>query len=401
LEPNLAETKTAKGDQRVQAHRSKGKGGQERGEHIAVKHAMNQGELVAKKLRELRSKNSILKEGVLQERKRSEQLASELTEKSTQNRQQLAELDSLRFTVERLTKRCDKLKNHIRMVQEEAAKKAEGGTWLGSLLATGSSAPQEKIAKDLQVMEHELQAKITESQRVQSEMILIREEHATTVEVMHSKIERLRQEVAHLQERLQATEKNELRAVRLLRQEQQARQVEVQDLKESLKQTRDELLETAKASTRKLAAMNRELKLQSMKLTEKVPFDDTLEPSLSALNLFPFQRSAVLRQLECLDNFSKLFLKIFSGTLRLGRVVQASSNTIFSAHKFSRKSHEAQPSAVQQVLDIFGSIRLRQFHMLFKNDWFLGRTSIFSVCRYDCNTTAQPASTGPPFGGKL
>ncbi len=67
----------------------------------------------------LKQKNTILKRAVMDERKRVELLEVELQSKNKSLRKHVSEVDSLNFSVQSLTKRCEKLRS---MINEESKK---------------------------------------------------------------------------------------------------------------------------------------------------------------------------------------------------------------------------------------------------------------------------------------
>eukprot|EP01027_Heterolobosea_sp_BB2_P008579 GEZU01012725.1.p1 GENE.GEZU01012725.1~~GEZU01012725.1.p1 ORF type:complete len:377 (+),score=135.59 GEZU01012725.1:114-1244(+) len=278
-----------------------------------------------------KSQNSILKKAVIQEQKKNEQLTLELEKKEIMLREKSEENSTLQYNNIRLEKRLTQLMYDL----EEKKKTKQGGSFFG-LIQKGSSE-LEAVKKDLEVALEELESKIMENETVHMQVFELKKTHDAEIKAFNERMAKYDEAMKSKENEIQQLIKEAEAAEKRAKQEEEKLNESINKLKQALV-TRDEIERAMNQAAQQLQS-----RIDSLRALydKKVPFDDTKDPSLNALNIPPFNRAALTQEVEFLTTSSALLKQLVKV---VGSVYSNMTERAQVLFQMQKRSHYPSPS---------------------------------------------------------
>ena len=259
----------------------------------------------------LKGERSLLKKAVLSEKKKNEELETEVSELKRENRIYVGEIDTLKFNIQNLQKRCAKLMDQLKHSRQEMNKRSGHSSLLGSLLAgPGTSQEQVQLSEQLKVMEEELQNKIQDNGRLNLQVHTLEREHETALETMQKKLEDLKASLAERSSELERSRSNTEALTDQLKNERAASQLRTEELIDELRRHRLQSTQRETDMTQINQQVTNDLRLIQGRFFEKVSFDDSSNEEIDTLNLESLDRASLIDKVELTEDSVRIFSKL-------------------------------------------------------------------------------------------
>ena len=250
-------------------------------------------------LKKLKAEREVLRRAVLGEKKRSEELQSNLTVKERTLRASMEEMERLTFDNQRLQKRLEVLLKDGGNVGETGSVGATGGGLFSGLISAGSGTADEmqRLVDHVEVLKQELDVKIKENEMVHMKIFETQQESMRETKAA----KRIAQESeTRAREALRVCEVKSREAENMARRADEA-QTQLKSAKMEIDSANAKLNE----KTRRFDVMKRGLcdEIRDLKdrFTERVPFDDEANVRLARWQLKPARiafRNAILSAMK-------------------------------------------------------------------------------------------------------
>ncbi|XP_033630573.1 protein phosphatase 1 regulatory subunit 21-like [Asterias rubens] len=260
---------------------------------------------LAQEFAKLRAQNQVLKKAVVDEQGKQNVLKDGVKEKDQKIRKSEQEIDSLSFRNQQLTKRVNVLQDELEAAEGKGKKnKADHG------VLNRSAAPGG-------VMNEELRSKIEENERLHKEVYESTHTHQQAVMQLQDKLMNLEGRASQHQNVLETATKKHLETVERLQQEKAMLEVKLQAQE---KEAREATMK-AEQSSQKLESLQEELGGKVAWMTHiiqtKLPFNDTEKRELNALNVPTHDRKHQMKTKEIIGQAHTLVKELCSGLSNL------------------------------------------------------------------------------------
>ena len=238
-----------------------------------------------------RKEHRILKQAVKQEREEKEALSENMynmsklrRELDLQKRAAEEEIDRLAYENERLKRRVKAMVKQFKEQEKGMVKSEQNQTSMfGKLIGSAAEVENEKLAKDIEILQEELRIKIEENECVHIKQWELQQEHERAVADIKAELKALRKQVVDYEK--QAVSKN--KCILELGEEKERHLKRRIEVEEKFEEIQGHLAERESAMKEINIQLKTDLDFSRSRLKQKVIFDDSRVPEWAGLNVPP------------------------------------------------------------------------------------------------------------------
>ncbi|XP_038047531.1 protein phosphatase 1 regulatory subunit 21-like [Patiria miniata] len=255
----------------------------------------------------LRAQNQVLKKAVVEEQEKQNALKGNVNEKDQKIRKSEQEIDSLSFRNQQLTKRVNVLQDELEAAEGKGKKNKSREADHG--MSNRAALPG--------VMNEELRSKIEENERLHKQVYESTQSHQQAMMQLQDKLSNLESLSSQHQSVLESSAKKHQETVDRLQQEKAMLEVKLQAQE---KEAREATLK-CEGATQKLSVLQEELGGKVSWMTHiiqtKLPFNDTEKRELNALNVPTHDRKHQMKTKDLIGQAHTLVKELCSGLSNL------------------------------------------------------------------------------------
>ena len=235
-------------------------------EHKILKNAVKEGKVENEQLSENLYKQAKAKRELEQEKKAAEE-----------------EIDRVQYENERLKRRIKSMMKQFKEREKEKKVETAQTSMFGKLIGSGVEVVNEKLVKDIEILQEELKIKIEENECIHMKQWEMQQEHEQSVVNMKKDLKSYRIKIRDLEK--QAVSKN--KCIFELGEEKERHRKRRLEIEEKFEEIQTHLADREAALKEINQQLKNDLELATRRLKEKVIFDDCKIQSWAILNLPP------------------------------------------------------------------------------------------------------------------